>query len=186
MTIILCDIDGVVADSSKRFAKAYEGMSNLRPGQPDWNIAFDSKLIPLDTPIDGALEALQELNKLGWLEFITSRPSTLEAATKVWFTWNLPGFEPNRVNGEKMLAIKFKEQVTPHAYYVQKFGDKGEKWVKTSLWKAAWVEMWAENRNANEVIVFIDDEEINRKAVEALGLDNVKCYASLAEAVAAQ
>jgi hypothetical protein len=54
------------------------------------------------------------------------------------------------------------------------------RFTKTPLWKAQAVTIIKERTNAAEVL-FIDDEQVNRDAVLALGRDNIICKADLSD-----
>lgn len=112
--ICICDLDGVVADSSARFAKAEEAKAAYLAGnemseQDDffgtrvgehvyqdsdvkratgvyWKTAFTPDLVQLDTLMDGAVKALAQLTDYaGYTRyFLTSRPETMREATGKW------------------------------------------------------------------------------------------------------
>ena len=154
-TLFIIDLDGVVFDSSKRFNKAMKPDENTNWGI-DWNIAFDPDNLSLDTLIDDAQERIDILSTRGDIVYLTSRPESMYEASKARLAeFGLGGYE---------LICK----------------PKCEQYTKTKTWKAAFVEGMALKLDS---IIFIDDEEINRNAVEDLGLSNVFCRKSLADAV---
>ena len=124
-------------------------------GKTNWDIAFDPALLSLDTLIPGAYDAIDILSTRGDIIYLTSRPESLYDASKA----RLAEFEL-----DNDLICK----------------PKSAQYVKTVKWKAEEVKKLAlEYKN----VVFIDDEQNNRDAVEALELPNVFCTSSLASAV---
>jgi ribonucleotide monophosphatase NagD (HAD superfamily) len=161
----IIDIDGVLADSTARFAKAEEAKQQaltMGAGERDatktyWLTAFDCDLVALDTLIPNADKAIHRLWDMGWLiTLLTSRPESLKEATETWLV-----------------------QYGLEAYYLV-MKPQSKQFTKTVQWKADEVRQMATSDDWIAVL-FIDDEEGNRAAVEALGLENVRCRANLDE-----
>jgi len=175
--ICIVDIDGVVADASARFAKAGEAkqaylneMAELQisdeRGATDtyWQTVFNPDHVPLDTEIEGAIDAMARLSLSGYeVVILTSRPESMREATRRWL------FDQGKWNAK---AIIMK---APAFQY-----------VKTVVWKAGMVQTLAAFYDASEV-VFIDDEESNWTPLKNAGPQSYELtrYASLAEAVEA-
>lgn len=163
MKIAIVDLDGVVADSSARFAKAEEAkQSALAQNATDrqatseyWRSAFTPELVDLDTLIDGADLAVKRLEqRAGYnIVFLTSRPEDMHVATEKWLT-------QHDLDGYELVTKPTSKQFT-----------------KTVTWKADEVKRMA-SLGSVEAVLFIDDEQANRAAVEALGL-GIACKSSL-------
>jgi phosphoglycolate phosphatase-like HAD superfamily hydrolase len=79
MKLCICDLDGVVADSTARFERA------TTDGKINWKVAFNPELIPLDGLIDGVPASIERLSNAGYsIIFLTSRPEPMESATLAW------------------------------------------------------------------------------------------------------
>jgi uncharacterized protein (DUF3820 family) len=115
-------------------------------------------------------EALQQLQLLQQrykhIQIITARPDFLEPATT------------DRINqlgiGLAGISIRYK-------LYAQSLQEKREQYISTADWKG---QIAKEEVSKYDLVIFTDDEERNRKAVEALHLGNVIVCASLAECLA--
>lgn len=152
MNLAIVDLDGIVANSDARFARATTN------GKIDWRIAFNPDLVALDTLIDGCPDCLNKLEGNGYtVIFLTSRPEPMRAATEQWLT--LHGLLGNR----RLIMKPLSKQYT-----------------KTKVWKAEKVQELIEETQAENVI-FIDDEVANIEAVAEL-LPDVRCFLALAEA----
>ncbi|SRR5579875_1013187 len=177
--LCIVDIDGVVADSTARFAKAEEAKQKaikLLESDPAtwsiakskatdlfWRTAFTPELVTLDTLIEGTLEAVRNLWSDGWdVFFLTSRPESMRNATIEWFRVNrFPSF---LVDGEKLYMKAPAFQYT-----------------KTIVWKAGMIETIAANYEAEEVLV-IDDEQVNIDEIMKYAEKapyTIRCYKSL-------
>ena len=192
MFLAIIDLDGVVADNTKRFEKAEEAKQQWivehrvpgtnailkeygAPSANDiyWQRAFDSDLVALDTLIDGVRVALEALRFTQNYEliFLTSRPESMREATLKWlYDHNILFFSTYRTPSLVMKAPAFQ-------------------FTKTTVWKAGMVHQLHRLYGADELL-FIDDEEANRKAVLDAYPDGgdfgiVRVYVSLAEAVEA-
>ena len=79
--LIICDIDGTVADNSHR-THLIEG-----PGKKDWEAFYDPNLLAKDPPLLVACGILNKIvhNPKMNLHFLTGRPERTRAATVVWF-----------------------------------------------------------------------------------------------------
>jgi hypothetical protein len=145
--IAIIDIDGVIANSDARFALARQGGDGQKgaAGSVNWSVAFEPANVVLDTLIQGADQAVQRLERLGYaIIFLTSRPESMRQATEAWLTQReMDGYE---VIMKPVSALR----------------------VKTVKWKADEVARIASLYIVDEII-FVDDEEANRQAVEALG-----------------
>lgn len=154
MQLAVIDLDGVVADSSARFARAMRS-----DGSTDWNIAFMPDLVALDTLIPDASWGIRLLGRRGYtIIFLTSRPESMRDATQAWLDVNaLDGYE-----------------------LIMKPADK--QFTKTVLWKADEVARLAALPPVVSLL-FIDDEEGNRAEVQARDIAGVTVLASLTELV---
>ncbi len=155
MKLAIIDLDGVIANVEARFAKADEAKRNFRgsleailPGSERketdlyWQTVFDPALVPLDTLIDGAKEALETIRANRPIIVLTSRPETIRAATEQWLFHH---------------GILFFAQMS--AALVMK--PPAFQYTKTMIWKAGMIQHLATERRADEVLV-IDDEAANR------------------------
>jgi hypothetical protein len=77
--IVICDIDGTIADNSHR-----EGF--IQGGQKDWDSFYKPELMERDTPIAAAMRALPELvSKVQQnFFFLTGRPERTRETTAAW------------------------------------------------------------------------------------------------------
>lgn len=177
--LAIIDLDGVVCDSSARFAKAEEAKERYRrdmennfivnkQGEADayWKMAFTPDLVQLDTLMDGVSDALSQLSRAGYrFCFLTSRPETMREATVTWF----------------------------QRHYLFDYADNGrlimkplsQQYVKTPVWKAGTIEVLARLLQPDDLLV-VDDEHAAQLTADLAHLDVMKltCVASLQEAVA--
>lgn len=155
MKVAIIDLDGVTVDSTARFSRA-----KREDGSIDWSIAFTPGLVRLDILIDGADQAIRRLDDMGWsVIFLTSRPESMEVATKQWLAQHELGCYE--------LICK----------------PKSKQFTKTTAWKAEEVKRIAEQArafDASAIVMFIDDELENRRAVHGLTL-GIICKDSLDE-----
>lgn len=154
MDLAVIDLDGVVADSSARFARA------RRPdGSIDWNVAFDPALVSLDTLIEDIWPALDRLISKGYEEivFLTSRPESMRTGTQQWL-------DGHALNGYELIMKPASAQFT-----------------KTVNWKADEVARLASIADVRSLL-FIDDEPKIREAVQA-AVPGVTVLASLADLI---
>lgn len=167
-SIAICDFDGVIADNAEHTKIAQErarafvfqqasGLDNEAERKALSRFFyseqgfFDNKLVEYDQLIIGCSEALVRLlEKYDRVVILTSRPLSMREATLQWFSQRCPGHEN--------IAFIFK--------------DSDESTMKTAAWKAHIVTSFAEQ---HQTILFIDDDEKNRKAVAtiAANLKNV-------------
>lgn len=182
MSIRVCfaDLDGVVADPEARFKRAEEAKQAFlndknarleaifsegsagkqRATEIYWRTVFTPELVRLDTPIEGAIDALATLAFNGWeVILLTSRPEAMREATSLWL---------------------FEQGYPVEAPLVMKA--PAFQYTKTTVWKAGMVETLARLYSAS-TIIFVDDEEANQEAVMQSGLEGLWCYSSLASAV---
>jgi hypothetical protein len=183
--IAFVDLDGVVANAEARFVQAEEvkqawldkarsillsigKMEEREATNFYWRAVFDPEQVPLDTLIDGAVEAISFIERYpsdieGYnVIYLTSRPESMRKATYDW----LYGYE---LSGP-LLIMKTSAFI------------KG--YIKTVPWKAGIVQTIASLFNTTHVL-FIDDEQTNRDAlVEAGGsFEHLIVASSLADAV---
>lgn len=152
MRLAVVDLDGIIANSDARFARATTN------GKINWQVAFNPDLVALDTLIDGCPACLSNLEDNGYtVIFLTSRPEPMRVATEQWLA--LHGLLGNR-----RLIMK----------------PSSKQFVKTKVWKAETAQQLIEEMEPKSVI-FIDDEQANIEAVVEL-LPDVRCFLTLAEA----
>lgn len=162
--IAVCDFDGVVADSAEHTKIAQERAkvfvlqqaSDLDEATERKALSrffysergfFDTRLIEHDQLMSGCHQALAHLAQAyDNVVIVTSRPPSMREATLQWFSRWCPGYE--------------------HMEFI--FKDTEESVLKTASWKARLVAQFARHYDS---ILFIDDDERNRKAVEALAAD---------------
>jgi hypothetical protein len=151
--LAIIDLDGVIANSDARFARA-----KLPDGSIDWNTAFNPDLVATDTPISGAKEAIERLMQRGYtVVFLTSRPIAMQDATVAWL---------------EAYGLEYHDLVMK---------PRSAQFIKTVRWKASEVFrlVTIAGHEANGSL-FIDDEELHRDAVRALGF-GITTLASLAD-----
>lgn len=154
--LAIIDVDGVIANSDKRFE-----MAKREDGSTDWKVAFNPSLLVHDELIEGVKEAIQHLYDQGYtIVYLTSRPEHM-----------------------KQMSVAF---LNHHGIGGPEYFDKAEadKYIKTTAWKARVVQELT-RRNQYERFLFVDDDEKNRLAVMELAMGNVDCFASLVEALSA-
>jgi hypothetical protein len=165
-SIAILDLDGVIVDISLHAQKALELAETFAislypdPDSETYKKArrtffysergvFNVELIELDRLILGCEKALEQLvQEYDKVVVLTSRQQSMREATLKWFSQSCPGFE----------SIEFI------------FKDSDEQTIKTSTWKASVIARFAESY---DTLLFIDDDERNRKAVEEAALGNV-------------
>lgn len=145
------DLDGVVSDSTARFAKAEEAkqqyietMSNdlYQASMRDatslfWQTAFSPDLVPLDVLIDGTWGYIKQIEQNGYeVVFLTSRPETMQEATVTWL--NLYDLDT----------------------YTLVMKPASKQFTKTTVWKSDEIQRLAKERNA-EIVLVVDDEHVN-------------------------
>lgn len=179
MKLAIVDIDGIVCDSTARFAKAEEAKQAYyrecgiteeealdgtvkQANNLYWQTAFTPDLVQLDRLIDGVHLQLERIERAGYrIYFLTSRPETLRRATFRWLRENL------LLNWNDRLIMKPISQ----------------QFVKTVTWKAGIGEVLVRLRDAHHLL-FVDDEPAHCEAVAALDLPcDVIIAGSLQEAV---
>lgn len=186
--LAIIDLDGVVADSSARFAKAEEAKSAYLESQDwddalenhgtaylerqatdlYWRTAFTPEYVRLDTLIDGAAESLASIRQDGYsCYFLTSRPETMRDATLVWIRTHLVAWP---WAWEEHLIMKPLSQ----------------QFVKTPVWKVGVIEVLARVLEADDLLV-VDDEHAAQLTADLAHLDCLKvmCCSSLATALRA-
>lgn len=165
--VAFIDLDGVVANADARFALA-EQTANAKHDQVlsrgswtdlYWRTVFTPEHLTLDTLIDGAKDALYELEQEGYQTvFLTSRPEHMREATQRWL------FQHELEAPEDWLVMK------PAAF----------QYVKTVVWKAGTIMQLAAMLGADEVLV-IDDEQMNLDELQQYSHPfKLKCCKSLA------
>jgi beta-phosphoglucomutase-like phosphatase (HAD superfamily) len=162
--LAICDFDGVIADIAEHTkiaqerAKAFvlqqtpsldkeaerKALSRFFYSERGF---FDTRLIEHDQLMSGCHQALARLSReYDKIVVVTSRPPSMREATLQWFSRWCPGYE--------------------HIEFI--FKDIEESVLKTASWKARLVAHFARQ---HDILLFIDDDERNRKAVEALAAD---------------
>jgi hypothetical protein len=136
-SLAIVDLDGVVANSDARFVRATN-----EQGRVNWKVAFDPELVTLDTLIPGADKAIKMLEERRYnVSFLTSRPEHMRATTESWLAQHgLDSYD---------LVMK----------------PASAQFTKTVVWKAETVTQIVK-QTGTDMILFIDDEEANCKAVE--------------------
>jgi hypothetical protein len=167
--VLLCDLDGVVADSTKRFelaeeAKQQQLLVDCNPRIATdvyWRTALNGSHVHLDEMIENTLLHLHWLEVDGWqIAFLTSRPEHMRSATMDWLdTHDL------RVQ-ERRLEMK----------------PESAKWTKTILWKIDRLQEIADELDADEVMLIDDESAIGEELTARSMTQVVKFYSSLAQA----
>ncbi len=187
MKLAIIDLDGVVADSTARFAEAEKArqafladnaacMNALLSGSSGkqeatnlyWQTAFTPELVTLDKLVEGAIQHIQRLeNNRYRVVFLTSRPESMREATVNWM------YEQGILASPFVAPMKYELVMKSSAF----------QYTKTTVWKAGMTQTLAGLYGyASRGIVMIDDEEAN--CAEALKyLPDMRCFASLAEAI---
>ncbi len=171
-SIAILDFDGVIVDNSIHTNIAQErARAFVREQALDLDRAterkalstffysergfFDTTLIEYDQLTPGCSKALTDiLQEYDTVVILTSRPLSMREATLQWFSRWCPGYE----------NIEFL------------FKDSDESVMKTAIWKASMVAQLVEHY---DTLLFIDDDERNRKAVAALPVDLKNVTASV-------
>ncbi len=191
--LAIVDLDGVVAESSARFAKAEEVKATFLDDtarndlatahKSDWNAvkqeatslywqtAFTPELVALDTLIENAIEHIGTLERRGYrVVFLTSRPESMREATAAW------------MYQQGIMVSPYLSQHSPVRYeLVMKSSAFSDARIYTKVWKAAMVQTLAGLYGADD-IVFIDDEIENcQEACKYQPIPLV--FTSLAEAI---
>ncbi len=188
MKLAIIDLDGVVADPEARFKRAeeakqaflqeaesrfetvlHEGTTNKQAIDLYWRTVFTPELVSLDTPIEGAREAMNKLMEEGYLLiYLTSRPELMRWTTLAWL-----GDHDilHHVDGGNIVPIKLVMK-PPAAQY-----------VKTVVWKALTIQMLVSLYGAEEVLV-VDDEAANMAELQKYDVSHMRLCSSLAEAIA--
>ncbi len=195
MKLLVCDLDGVVADNTKRMEVAEtkrefyrqhlgdclpDALANpvnhasVQKGFDDllenlfWQTAFTPRLVNLDTLIECADEALYRLEEeAGYhIVFLTSRIESMRRATLAWLTEHL------------------REAVQSYDLVMK---DTAFQYTKTPVWKAGTIQTLASLYGADDLLVVDDSPDVQKAVLDAypdggeFGI--VRVYASLAEAV---
>jgi hypothetical protein len=157
--IAYIDLDGVVCNNDARFERA-----TGPDGKVNWSEALNGEHVHLDTLIEGAPAAIGILEQQGYtIAFFSSRPEHMRDATITWLT-------------EHGVSIIGRHLVLK---------PPAAQFVKTIVWKAATLDTLTMFLNAHSVI-YVDDEDGNTsEVVKHLDRYNVRCYASLEEAIKA-
>lgn len=193
MRVAVIDLDRVVANNAKRFAEAEKAkkarerelikMIGGKGKQREvtkayWNTAFDPALVELDELMVGSKEALTDLEEQGYyIVFLTSRPETMKEATIAWLCQHKI-FTGATLAGTGTFWGVASATVRYGRDLIMK--PLGKQFVKTAEWKASEIQIMA-NLDIVESILFVDDEERNREAVEALKSAKVTCKSNLSQ-----
>ncbi len=183
MKLAIIDLDGVIANVDGRFEAAElvkeQWLMERQQGLPYandpvterdatniyWRAVFDPEQVHLDILIEGANNALLDIQAQGYkIIFLTSRPEDMRQATVEWLFINTV------YDGDDELILK------PPAF----------QYTKTTIWKAGTIQMLTMLYGAGDLLVVEDEQaninEITRYSVP-LGVKRETCK-SLAEAVA--
>ncbi len=151
MKLAIIDLDGVVANVDARFAEAEKAKQTFLqdkeariealfsgPGIDKeatnlyWRTVFNPDLVPLDTVIDGANDALLDIQVAGYkVIFLTSRPEHIRDATTRWL------FEHTVFDAGDVLIMK-------HPSF---------QYVKTAVWKAGLIPSLAWVYTATDLLI---------------------------------
>lgn len=137
--VCFIDIDGVIFDVSARRARAQKP-----DGKLDWKVFLDDALLALDSPIDGAVQALSHLmHHLGYqMVLLTGRPEQLRQAT---------------------ISHLIDAGVQWHTLLMRKDGD----YRKSPLLKTEEVCKYLDEHSGVNEVLFVDDQSENLAAVQA-------------------
>lgn len=135
------DLDGIVCNSHKRFAQAYQ------KGRLDWSSALQPSLLALDELLPYADTFLAKLEEADWaIIFLSSRPENLRKATKEWLkSYKLL----TGLSGERQLILKPQKS----------------RFTTTPKWKA---EVVCAGGGKAEQVLLVDDEAENLNAAKGL------------------
>jgi hypothetical protein len=184
MKLCICDVDGVLCDTTARFSRALDAKTavfqqHIAESDPEtvktiarqvesefWRVAFTPGLLELDKPLAGVERAMNEIELAGYsIVLLSSRIESLREASLSWF-WTHQLEVYDRVsNGTLFLK--------PPAF----------QHTETTVWKAGIAQMLAAFYGA-ESVLFVDDEESNRAAfMDQSTWRALKVAASLEDAV---
>lgn len=201
MKLALIDIDGPVADSTKRFEIAEtkrefyrqhlgdclpDALANpinhaqVQKGFDDllenlyWQTAFNPDLVRFDTPVEGAIEAVATLERRRYRAvFLTSRPESMREVTVTWLYEHSMMVSP----WLRMSPVQYELIMKSPAF----------QYVKTTVWKAGMVQTLHRLYGADAVLVIDDSPDVQKAVLDvypdggAFGI--VRVVSSLAEAV---
>lgn len=192
--ICICDIDGVVADSSARFAKAEEAKKQEEDRLcAEWYAQNDGHLVTLERGVEFELAVKKQLDKIYW--------ETAFAPELVWLDTLIDGvsdaleqignhadydyyFLTSRPESMRAETMKW---LFHHLAYDSDSGlimkQASQQYIKTVTWKAGVVELLVRLFSVEE-LCFIDDEQAHCDVIESLDLpcDKILC-GSLQEAL---
>lgn len=170
--VAFIDLDGVVADSTKRFVLAtvakleaqQSGVGEREAVDIYWRTALNGEHVPHDELIEGCLVSLTILAQQGYcIVYLTSRPEHMRRATETWLN-------KHNLFISSVLMLDMKP------------ADK--QFTKTVAWKIDRLHELATNMQADEVL-FVDDEPPMRVALMDRANDvpySIKVCSSLVEA----
>lgn len=180
MKLCVVDVDETLIDTSPRFERAREAyLATLQQSaqkfkeakqeaeQEFWRVANTPGLLELDKPLPGVESALSRIEMAGYsIVLLSSRIEALREATLNWFWAHMPEVYDRVSHGTLFLK-------TPAFQY-----------TKTAVWKAGVAQMLVAFYGA-ESILFVDDDEDNRKAMldQPETWRSLRVVASLEEAV---
>ena len=160
--ILVLDIDGTLADTSKR--DQYIEKDDLT--QEDWDAFFDPSRVADDDPIEGVPEALKEVAaKFDHVIFLTGRPDHLRETTVEWLDRHFNMFP-------------LKDEL---------FMRRNDDQRTNSITKQELLEQ-LEKIYGGEDLVFCDDEDANLELFKDHGrvLKAPECWENMAEKLAAK
>ena len=107
--IVICDIDGTIADNSRRL----QFYGNRNTGWiTDWDAFYADEQLATDTPIALGILGLNRLRKMATVVLMTGRPEKTRKATEAWLKANgLDGLAMYmRADGDHRPATVFKKE----------------------------------------------------------------------------
>jgi hypothetical protein len=174
MNTLIVEIDKTIADISERERRARSHTEarvrelGARPGNErshsqyisllySQEALYNPELVPLDTPIRGAVEALAQIRQAGYSVMIrTCRPHWMESATIAWLGRH---------------AISYDQ------LQCKNFADRQERFKKNVVWKAEGVRLAASD---HDQVLYVDADQRSVEAVAHVNLANIFTATSLA------
>lgn len=187
MDLLICDIDSVIADPTERIDTALHNFlapfqnwrmdpATVRPSLAEmvsratdthWGSMFDPANVSCDTPMPGAMEALEALSYAGWVSFyLSSRPESLREVTAKWLA-------------DHEIAIAYPRGVADPLI----LKPTSQQFVKTITWKLGEVEKLARLYQPKRLL-FIDDNKEIALAIGELALQKLPCKIHVALSLA--
>lgn len=120
--VVFMDIDGTIADASRRFLKAGEEPRGRGKNWSKWlRMVQNKKTLSEDTPVPGMVQLCHRLTTT--LVYLTGRSEIYKEVTEVWLMRNLFPEAPllMRPKRNRMKNGKLKEKLIKE-FYVEFFG----------------------------------------------------------------